>query len=87
MNDNIVSYVLSLFDATPTPLLVFLIFGVSIFILVNVMALIGGLGTYAERKISADIQMRQGSQQSWPVWNPSVLSRWRENDLQGRHHS
>ena len=41
MNDNIVSYVLSLFEATPTPLLVFLIFGVAIFILVNVTALIG----------------------------------------------
>ena len=66
MNDNIVSYVLSLFDAAPTPLLVFLIFGVAIFLLVNVMALIGGLGTYAERKISADIQMRQGANRVGP---------------------
>ena len=79
MNDTIVSYLAQApgfsmvisklteilgFDATG--LVTFLIFGLATFIVVNVMALIGGLGTYAERKISADIQMRQGPNRVGP---------------------
>lgn len=66
MNDTIVSYISGLANMEFTPLVVFLIFFVAIFIIVNVMALIGGLGTYAERKISADIQMRQGPNRVGP---------------------
>ena len=66
MNDTIVSYISSLIDVEFSPLIVFLIFAVAIFLIVNVMALIGGLGTYAERKISADIQMRHGPNRVGP---------------------
>ncbi len=52
------------FDASG--LMTFLVFAVTAFLIVNVMALIGGLGTYAERKISADIQLRQGPNRVGP---------------------
>lgn len=52
------------FDASG--LMAFLVFAVTAFLIVNVMALIGGLGTYAERKISADIQLRQGPNRVGP---------------------
>jgi len=52
------------FDAGP--LLVFLFFFLAAFIVVNAMALVGGLGTYAERKISADLQMRMGPNRVGP---------------------
>lgn len=42
------------------------IFLVGILAIVAVMAAIGGLGTYAERKISADIQMRYGPNRVGP---------------------
>jgi NADH-quinone oxidoreductase subunit H len=44
----------------------FLIFAIVALIIVAVMATIGGLGTYAERKISADMQMRQGPNRVGP---------------------
>ncbi len=44
----------------------FLIFALVCFVVVNVMSAIGGLGTYAERKISADLQMRQGPNRVGP---------------------
>jgi NADH-quinone oxidoreductase subunit H len=47
-------------------LVTFAIFLGAVFVVVNVLALIGGLGTYAERKISADIQMRQGPNRVGP---------------------
>ena len=52
------------FDASS--LIVFLFFGLAAFIVVNVMALVGGLGTYAERKISADLQARMGPNRVGP---------------------
>jgi NADH-quinone oxidoreductase subunit H len=79
MNDTIVSYLLSFeivgrffeyvgqkigFNASG--ILTFIIYFIAAFIVVNVMALVGGLGTYAERKISADMQMRIGPNRVGP---------------------
>lgn len=47
-------------------LVTFAVFFLAAFVVVNVLALIGGLGTYAERKISADIQMRHGPNRVGP---------------------
>jgi len=66
MNDTIVSYLAKTFDFSPSAIVVLIIFLAAIFIVVNIMALIGGLGTYAERKISADMQMRQGPNRVGP---------------------
>ncbi len=49
-----------------TSLVSFVIFAVVCSIIVGVMATIGGLGTYAERKISADLQMRVGPNRVGP---------------------
>lgn len=73
MNNTIVSYFAEfdfiksyLADGGSLGLLTFGIFFVAAFLVANVMAAIGGLGTYAERKISADIQMRQGPNRVGP---------------------
>lgn len=47
-------------------LLAFMVFFTASFVIVNAMALVGGLGTYAERKISADIQKREGPNRVGP---------------------
>jgi NADH-quinone oxidoreductase subunit H len=52
------------FDASS--LVAFVIFAVIALIIVGVMATIGGLGTYAERKISADLQARVGPNRVGP---------------------
>ncbi|PIP92841.1 MAG: NADH-quinone oxidoreductase subunit NuoH [Bdellovibrio sp. CG12_big_fil_rev_8_21_14_0_65_39_13] len=79
MNSTIVSY-LSQFEgyqkfvsmassflgSNASGYITFLVFFLGAFVIVNVMALIGGLGTYAERKISADLQMRQGPNRVGP---------------------
>ncbi|MGZ3789091.1 MAG: NADH-quinone oxidoreductase subunit NuoH [Bacteriovorax sp.] len=52
------------FDANS--LVTFIIFVIASLIVVGVLATIGGLGTYAERKISADLQMRQGPNRVGP---------------------
>lgn len=44
----------------------FLIFFLAVFVVVNIMAVIGGLGTFAERKISADMQGRIGPNRVGP---------------------
>lgn len=79
MNDSIVSYLSQFpgyksfvssmsetlgFDASG--IVTFFVFFMACFIVVNVLALVGGLGTYAERKISADIQSRHGPNRVGP---------------------
>jgi len=66
MNQTIVSYIEHLTDKQFGFGITVALFFLAVFLLVNVMAIIGGLGTYAERKISADIQMRQGPNRVGP---------------------
>lgn len=67
MNETIVSFFEQFGSfGNYAPLIGFVIFFLAAFIVVNVMALVGGLGTYAERKISADIQMRHGPNRVGP---------------------
>lgn len=74
MNQTIVSYlaqyeffdsILALFGDNHG-LLAFLIFLLAAVIIVGLCATIGGLGTYAERKISADLQARMGPNRVGP---------------------
>jgi NADH-quinone oxidoreductase subunit H len=79
MNSTVASYLLSFdifktavgklteivgFDATS--LFTFLVFGAAVTAIMIIMATIGGFGTYAERKISADLQARIGPNRVGP---------------------
>lgn len=79
MNEGIVSYlsqfeghqafiklVSGMLGTDATSLISFLVYLIAAVVMVKVMALVGGLGTYAERKISADIQARQGPNRVGP---------------------
>jgi len=62
----VVKFFTDLFGMDATGFVVFNLFGIVALIIVGAMATIGGLGTYAERKISADLQMRQGPNRVGP---------------------
>ncbi len=79
MNSTVVSYFLQSNELTSlikslsnllgfdaTSLVAFIVFAIFAGIIVAVMATIGGLGTYAERKISADLQARVGPNRVGP---------------------
>jgi NADH-quinone oxidoreductase subunit H len=68
MNPSLVSYLsqYDLFKGDHWYTSPFFIYFMAAVVLANVMALVGGLGTYAERKISADLQMRQGPNRVGP---------------------
>jgi NADH-quinone oxidoreductase subunit H len=57
-----------------TGIVTFLVFLVGALAVVGVMATIGGYGTYAERKISADMQLRQGPNRVGPFGFLQVLA-------------
>jgi NADH-quinone oxidoreductase subunit H len=62
----VVNWFTNLFGFDATSFVAFNLFGIVALILVGVAATVGGLGTFAERKISADIQMRQGPNRVGP---------------------
>ncbi len=62
----VVAFFSDLFGTDATSFVSFLLFGLVATIIVGAMATIGGLGTYAERKISADLQMRHGPNRVGP---------------------
>lgn len=64
--NSFISKVSSIVHFDTKLLFTFLIFLIACLVVVSVLSLIGGLGTYAERKISADIQMRQGPNRVGP---------------------
>jgi NADH-quinone oxidoreductase subunit H len=79
MNSTIVSYLsqsnefhavvecfTKLFGFDATSFVTFNLFGIVALVFVGFAATVGGLGTYAERKISADMQMRQGPNRVGP---------------------
>ena len=79
MNSSLVSYLsqysfyeslntwaTSAMGANGPSVIAFVFFLLGAFIIVNIAAVIGGLGTYAERKVSADMQMRQGPNRVGP---------------------
>jgi NADH-quinone oxidoreductase subunit H len=63
---NISNWLTSVLGFDSKSLVAFVIFAVVAGIIVAVMATIGGLGTYAERKISADLQARIGPNRVGP---------------------
>lgn len=63
---NVVGWLSKVLGFDASSLVAFIIFTIFALIIVGVMATIGGLGTYAERKISADLQARVGPNRVGP---------------------
>ncbi len=66
MTDNMPQFFQELFHLETSDCLTFLFYFIGAFILVNIASVIGGLATYAERKISADMQLRIGPNRVGP---------------------
>ena len=64
--NEIVSWLTSHLGFDASSLVTFVLFAVACLVVVGALATVGGLGTYAERKISADLQMRQGPNRVGP---------------------
>jgi len=62
----IVAWFTKLFGFDATGFVAFVLFAIFAVIMVGFAATVGGLGTYAERKISADLQMRVGPNRVGP---------------------
>lgn len=63
---NVTNWLTNLLGFSASSLVTFVIFFAAAGVVVGVMATIGGLGTYAERKISADLQARIGPNRVGP---------------------
>ncbi|NOT79295.1 MAG: NADH-quinone oxidoreductase subunit NuoH [Bacteriovoracaceae bacterium] len=63
---NVTNWLTQILGFNASSLVAFIIFAVFSLIIVGAMATIGGLGTYAERKISADLQARIGPNRVGP---------------------
>jgi NADH-quinone oxidoreductase subunit H len=64
--NHIIGFMTGIFGENATAVFAFLIYFIGAFIVVNVLSAIGGLGTYAERKVSADLQARIGPNRVGP---------------------
>ncbi len=71
---NAVAWLSEYFGTDVTGYVTFMVFLVGALVVVGVMATIGGFGTYAERKISADMQLRQGPNRVGPFGLLQVLA-------------
>lgn len=70
----VVDWTSNLLGFNTTSLVSFVIFAIGALVVVGILATIGGFGTYAERKISADLQMRIGPNRVGPFGLLQVLA-------------
>lgn len=74
LHRNAVAWLSEVMGTDMSGYVTFLVFLVGCLVVVGVLATIGGFGTYAERKISADLQLRQGPNRVGPYGLLQVLA-------------